>query len=66
MGDVYRTGIEILVGFGPVGNTGKKIGADYEQLLRPAFSSFRGQKKSKTCRNVSKHVETCLNMSKHV
>ena len=47
MGDVYGTGIEIWVGFGPVGNAGKKIGADYEQLLRPAFSSFHGKKRVK-------------------
>ena len=31
--------------FGPVGNTEKNIGADYEQLLRPVFSCFPGQKK---------------------
>jgi hypothetical protein len=32
------------VGFGPVGNTEKKLGADYEQLLRAVFSCFHGQK----------------------
>ena len=31
--------------FGPVGITEKKIWAVYEQLLRPFFSIFRGQKK---------------------
>ena len=44
MGDFYRTGIEIWGGFGPVGITEKKIWADYEQLLRPVFSFFHGQK----------------------
>ena len=38
MVDFYGTGIKILAGFGPVGITEKKIGADYEQLLRPVFS----------------------------
>ena len=57
MGDFYGTGIEIWArrvlaeiwaGFGPVGITGKKkIWADYEQLFRPVFSSFHGQKKRK-------------------
>ena len=32
---------EIWADFGPVGNTEKKIGADYEQL----FSCFQSQKK---------------------
>ena len=37
------------LGFGPVGITEKKhIWANYEQLLRPVFSSFRGKKKLKT------------------
>ena len=45
MGDFYGTGIEIWAGFGPVGNTEKKLGADYEQLLRAVFLCFRGQKK---------------------
>ena len=27
----------------------KNISADYEQLLRPVFSSFRGQKNQKHC-----------------
>ena len=32
--------------FGPVGITEKqKICTDYEQLFRPVFSSFHGQKK---------------------
>ena len=42
--DFYGTEIEIWAGFGPVGNTEKKIGADYEQLLRAVFSCFHGQK----------------------
>ena len=44
MGDFYGTGIEIWAKFGLVGITKKNIWADYEQLLRPVFSSFRGQK----------------------
>ena len=39
------TGIEIWAGFGSVGNTEKKIWADYEQLLMPFFSCFHRQKK---------------------
>ena len=38
----YGTENEILAGFGPVGNTGKK-GADYEQLLRADFHVFMGK-----------------------
>ena len=46
MGDFNGTGIEIWAGFGRVGILEKEnIWADYEQLLRPVFSSFRGQKK---------------------
>ena len=40
----YETEIEIWAGFGPVGNTEKKIGADYEQLLRAVFHVFMGKK----------------------
>ena len=40
----YGTENEISVGFGPVGNTEKKMGADYEILLRVVFSCFQGQK----------------------
>ena len=40
MGDFYGTGIEIWAGFGPVGITEKKIGADYEQILRPFSVMF--------------------------
>ena len=41
----YGAENEIWAGFGPpVSNTEKKIGADYEQLLRVIFSSFQGQK----------------------
>ena len=47
MGDFYGTGIKIWAGFGPVGITEKKIWANYEQIFRPVFSSFRGQKKIK-------------------
>ena len=39
-----RTENEIWVGFGPVGNTEKELGADYEQLLRVVLSCFQGQK----------------------
>ena len=35
---------EIWADFGPDGKTEKKMVADYEQLLRPVFSCFRGQK----------------------
>ena len=37
MRNFYETEIEISAGFGPVGNIEKKIGADYEQLLRAGF-----------------------------
>jgi hypothetical protein len=35
---------EIWAGFGLVGNTGKKIWADYEQLLRAVFYVFMAKK----------------------
>ena len=38
----YGAEIEIWAGLGPVGNTEKKIGADYEQHL---WTSFHGQNK---------------------
>ena len=41
----YGTEIEIFAGFGPVGNTEKKIWADYEQLLRAVSPCFHGQNK---------------------
>ena len=42
MRNYHRTEIKIWAGFGPVGNTEKmKIG---EQLLRPIFQVFVGQK----------------------
>ena len=41
---LYGTGKKIGAGFGPVGNTEKKLGADYEQLLRVVFSCFQEQK----------------------
>ena len=37
----YGTENAILAGFGPVGNTEKKVWADYEQLLRPVFSNAK-------------------------
>ena len=40
----YGTENEIWAGFGLVGNTEKRLGADYEQLLRVFFSCFQGQK----------------------
>ena len=46
----YGTEIQIWAGFGPVGNTEKKIVADYEQLLRVYFSCFRGQKRFESCK----------------
>jgi hypothetical protein len=36
----HGTEIEIWAGFGLVGNTEKKIGTDYEHLLRAVFSCF--------------------------
>ena len=47
MGDFCGTGIEIWAGFGPVDIAEKKIGADYEQLVRLVFSSFFEQKRKK-------------------
>ena len=40
----YGTANEIWAGLGLVGDTEKKLGADYEQLLRVVFSCFQGQK----------------------
>ena len=40
----YGTEIEIVAGFGPVGNTEKKNWANYEQLLRSFFFMFLGVK----------------------
>jgi hypothetical protein len=42
----YGTKNEIWAGFGSVGNTEKKFGADYEQLLRVIFFMFSGEKSS--------------------
>ena len=44
MSHFYETEYEIWADFGAVGNTGKKIGADYEQLLMAVFLCFLGQK----------------------
>jgi hypothetical protein len=52
-GRFYGTGIDIWAGFGPVGITEKKNWADYEQLFRPFFSSFHGQKKFKNQKHCS-------------
>ena len=41
----YRTENETWAGFGPVCNIEKKMGADYEQLLRAFFFMFSGAKK---------------------
>ena len=49
MSNFYGTEIEIWAGFGPVGNTEKKIGADYEQLLKSVFSCSQGQKHIQLC-----------------
>ena len=46
MSNFHGTEIEIWAGFGPVGNTEKKIWADYDQFLRAVFSCIQGQKKS--------------------
>ena len=40
VGDFYGTGIEIWAGYGPIGNTEKRVWADYEQLLRVFFHIF--------------------------
>ena len=42
MNNFHGTEFEIWAGFGPVGSTEKKIGADYEQHLRAVFSCFHG------------------------
>ena len=44
MGYFCGTGTENWAGFGPVSITEKKNCADYEQLLRPFFSCFHGEK----------------------
>ena len=41
----YKTEIETCADFWPVGSTEKKLGADYEQLLRAIFSCFQDKKK---------------------
>ena len=41
----YGTEYEIWADLGLVGNTEKKLGADYDQLLRAVFSCSHGQKK---------------------
>ena len=43
----YGTEMKIWAGFGPIGNTEKKIGANLEQLLRSFFSCFQGQNEKK-------------------
>ena len=40
----YGTENEIWAGFGPVGNTEKKWGADYGQILRVVFPCFKRPK----------------------
>ena len=60
MGDFYGTGIEIWAGFGPVGNTEKKVWADYEQLLRVVFSTFLGQKKYIFENIVASALKSCI------
>ena len=40
-GDIF---MEQKIRFGLIDNTGKKIGVDYEQLLRVVFSCFWGKK----------------------
>ena len=43
--NLYVTEIEIWASFRPVGNTGKKIWANYEHFLTAFFSCFQGEKK---------------------
>ena len=47
MSNFYGTEFKIWAGFGPVGKNEKKMGANYEQLLRLDFSCLQGQKKTK-------------------
>ena len=47
MGDFYGTEIEIWAGFEGLALLKKKVWVDYEQLFRPIFSSFHGQKRYK-------------------
>ena len=58
----YGAENEIWAGFGPpVSNTEKKIGADYEQLLRVIFSSFQGQKNTYFFSNiVAPALKSCI------
>ena len=60
MRDFYGTGIEVWAGFGPVGITEKKNRADYEQLLKPGFSCFHGQKKIKVKNIVASALKRCI------
>ena len=61
MSNFYETEIEIWAGLGPVGNTEKKIGADYEQLLRSVFSCFQGQTKNFFLNIVVSALKSCIN-----
>ena len=56
----YGTEIEIWAGLGLVGITKKR--ADYEQLLRPVFSCFHGQKirKEKNEYIVASTLKSCI------
>jgi hypothetical protein len=63
VGDFYGTRIEIWAGLGPdlvrLALLKKKtIWADYEQLLWPFFSSFRGQKKVNNI--VASGLKSCI------
>ena len=61
MSNVYGTEIEIWTDFGPVGNTEKKIGADYEQLLKAVFLCFHGQFKKNLLKNiVASALKSCI------
>ena len=46
MGGFYGTGIEFGLDLGRFALLKKNILADYEQLFRPVFTRFHGQKKN--------------------
>jgi hypothetical protein len=65
----YGTEYEIWADFGPVVNTEKKWGADYEQLLMPIFHFFVGKKMlnflKKHC-NVASALKSCIREHSHM
>ena len=55
----YKTEIEILAGFGPVGSTEKNL-ADYEQFLRAFFLCFHGQSSFFSKNIVRSSLKICI------